>query len=374
MEKETYKRYICLISYAFLLLFILLNLHGIMGFLGNLLKILTPLWIGIALAFTLNVPMSLIEKHLFENKVDKKVRIISLILSIMIIIFILTILFVWVIPDFIDSITYLVGQIPSLINSLNDFLVKTFENTELSEYLKDFSGNSEVTSVLSDIFKSIINNFTGFLSNFVTFIINLVTGIIIAVYFLLEKEHILGELKRVLEKILNKKQVEKLKTVYKLSVKSFQDFIQYQCLECLILGLLMFIAFVIFRFPYALTIAFLTAVTAIVPIFGATIACVIGAVLIGTTSIEQAIIFLIVFQVIQQIEGNVIYPKVVGKHVGLPPIVTIIAIIVGGKIAGFFGMLICIPITSIIYSLFWTWMNDNETKLKPKKKNLKTSS
>lgn len=114
----------------------------------------------------------------------------------------------------------------------------------------------------------------------------------------------------------------------------------------------MFISFVIFKFPYALTIAFLTTVTAVVPIFGATIACVIGAILIGTVSINQAVLFLIVFQVIQQIENNVIYPRVVGMHVGLPPVVTIIAILIGGKLAGFLGMLICIPLTSVIYSLF----------------------
>lgn len=127
----------------------------------------------------------------------------------------------------------------------------------------------------------------------------------------------------------------------------------------------MFIAFVIFRFPYALTIAFLTAVTAIVPIFGATIACIIGAILIGTSSIEQAIVFLIVFQVIQQIENNIIYPRVVGKHVGLPPVLTIIALIVGGNIAGFIGMIICIPITSILLSLFWTKFKNESLKDEP---------
>ena len=116
----------------------------------------------------------------------------------------------------------------------------------------------------------------------------------------------------------------------------------------------MFLAFVAFGFPYSLTIAFLTGVTAIVPIFGATVACIIGAILIGTVSIKQAIIFLIVFQVIQQIENNFIYPRVVGKHVGLPPVITILALMVGGNLAGFVGMILCIPITSILLSLFWT--------------------
>lgn len=353
MKKDTYKKYILLITYTMALLFVLINVKDIIGILWSVIKILSPLWIGIALAFTLNVPMSIIEREIFGHT-NKKVRVVSLILSILIIVLLVLILFVWVIPDFIDSSTYLLGQVPSMIESLNNFLLNTFKNTELAGYIKNFSDSKEIANLLSSAVTGIINNFTSILSNFVTFIINLATGIIIAVYFLLEKEHILKTIKEIIDKTFKKKTRKKLDEVFTLSNKSFHDFITYQCLECLILGVLMFIALVIFRFPYALTIAFLTTITAIVPIFGATIACIIGFILIGTVSIKQAIIFLIVFLIIQQIEGNIIYPKVVGKHVGLPPIVTIVAIIIGGKIAGFFGMLICIPLTSILYSLFWT--------------------
>ncbi len=367
MKENTYKKYIILITYTLALTFCMINIQNILGTIGHILKILSPLWIGIALAFTLNVPMSIIEKEVFGHT-NKKVRILSLTASIMIVLMLLVILFAWVIPDFIDSATYLLGQVPALLENLNTFLMDTFRNTELSEYLRDFSASSEVTGMVSNVFKLLINNFTGVLSNFATTVINLVTGTIIAVYFLLEKEHILGTVKSLIERVFPKKTVKKIYEVFVLSNKSFHDFITYQCLECLILGVIMFIAFVIFRFPYALTIAFLTTVTAIVPIFGATVACIIGAILIGTSSIEQAIIFLIVFQVIQQIENNIIYPRVVGKHVGLPPVVTIIAIIVGGNIAGFFGMLICIPITSILLSLFWTKFKPVEEIEDPKQK------
>lgn len=359
MKKDSFKKYIMLITYAMILGIVMLNFREILSFLGQAIAILSPLWIGIALAFTLNVPMTIIEKEIF-GKTDKKIRIVSIILSILIIVLLLLILFVWVIPDFIDSITYLLAQIPNLLNSLNAFLLDAFKNTELSDYLANFTSNTEFTSIISEIFKSLINNLSGTLSNLATLVVNLFTGIIIAVYFLFEKEHILGELKRLIDNLLDKKIVKKVNDVLTLSNKSFHDFITYQCLECLILGALMFVAFVIFRFPYALTIAFLTTVTAIVPIFGATLACIVGAILIGTVSIKQAIVFVIVYQVIQQIEGNLIYPKVVGKHVGLPPVITIIAIIIGGKVAGFFGMLICIPITSILYSLFWTKIKEKE--------------
>ena len=351
MKLSAYKKYFIIITYTMILAFILFHIRSIVDFLGNIFEILTPVWIGVALAFTLNVPMSIIEKEVFGRS-SKGIRVFSLLSAITLVLFIFIILFVWVIPDFIDSATYLVGQIPSLMTNLNDFLMNAFRNTELSSYIKNFSGTSDVANLVSTIFSSLVTNFSSFLSNFVTFVVDAVTGIIIAVYFLFEKEKILGVLNSLVDRIFDDELRDKVHSILSLSNKSFHDFITYQCLECLILGVLMFVTFVVFRFPYALTIAFLTAVTAIVPIFGATIACIIGAILIGTASIQQAILFVIVFQVIQQIEGNFIYPKVVGGHVGLPPVVTIIAILVGGKLAGFMGMLLCIPITAIGYSLF----------------------
>lgn len=374
MNLKPYKKYFVIITYAMILAFVLFHIKSIVHFFGNLFGILTPVWIGVALAFTLNVPMSIIEKEVFGRS-SKGIRVFSLLSAITMVFFVFIILFVWVIPDFIDSATYLVGQLPTMMTSLNNFLLNTFRNTELSEYIKNFSGNSEVANLLSTVFSSLVTNFSSMLSNFVTFVVDLVTGIIIAVYFLFEKERILSVLNSFVDKIFDKKMNRSVHEVLSLANKSFHDFITYQCLECLILGVLMFISFVIFQFPYALTIAFLTAVTAIVPIFGATIACVIGAILIGTTSIQQAILFVVVFQVVQQIENNFIYPRVVGGHVGLPPVVTIIAILVGGKLAGFLGMILCIPITAIGYSLFITKVSheDAEIELQVEKKKTKNA-
>lgn len=366
MKKDTYKKYIILITYTMFLGFVIFHMKDIFNGLYRIFKILSPLWIGIALAFTLNVPMSIIEREVF-GKTDKKIRVVSLLLSILIILLLVIILFAWVIPDFISSATYLLGQVPVLLEQLNEFLIDTFRNTDLPGYLRDFSASNELTNLVSNVFKSLINNFSLVLSNFASTIVNLVTGIIIAIYFLLEKEYILGTMREVMERIFPKKTIKKIDEVTSVANKSFHDFITYQCLECLILGVIMFIAFIIFRFPYALTIAFLTTVTAIVPIFGAFIACAIGMILIGTVSIKQAIIFLIVFQVIQQIENNIIYPKVVGSHVGLPPVVTIIALMVGGNFAGFTGMILCIPVTSILLSLFWTKMHPSKSDLKEKR-------
>ena len=148
--------------------------------------------------------------------------------------------------------------------------------------------------------------------------------------------------------------------------KTFNKFISGQCLEAIVLGCLMFIALTIFRFPYTLIISVLTAVTALIPIFGSLIAMVIGIVLIGIINPLQAFLFVIVFQVVQQIEGYFIYPRVVGKSVGLSPMWALLAITVGGSLFGVIGMLVGLPLASVIYSLIKTFVNDkiNEKEIK----------
>jgi len=370
MTKTVYKKYICLITYGLILLFALLNLNKILSHIWNFIIVLKPLWYGIALAFVLNIPMTFFENKLFGSH-EKLYRATSLIISIMFLVFILMILFMWVIPDFVESITFLLGQTPKIMHNINDILVTTFSNTDLSSYVDNLNNSNEITGFISSIFKGIVSNFSSSLSNLAGLLVNLITGFIIAIYLLLEKEFILGKCKLVLYKIFDDDTIKNIKYVYGLSYKAFHDFVSYQCLECVILATIMFIAYIIFGFPYALTIAFLTGVTAVIPIFGATIACVIGAILIGTVSLEKMVIFIIVFQVIQQIENNLIYPHVVGKNVGLPPILTLIAIIIGGKCMGLFGVLICVPLTSIINTLFWALMDKDLPKFSIHGKNKK---
>ena len=369
MSNTVYRKYMSLITYTLILVFILVHVGKIGAYLWKWVIILKPLWYGIALAFTLNVPMKQLETKVFKAN-DKSSRITSLIVALSMVIILILILVIWVIPDFIESLTFLVGQIPDIARSFNSLLKGAFSNTSMVDYIDNFNGTGQVTEVLSGIFKGIISNFTSILSNFAGFLVNIVTGIIIAVYLLLEKEPILEKCKMVIKKIFDQSIVKKIKYVYNISYKAFHDFITYQCLECFVLATIMFIAFIIFRFPYALTIAFLTGVTAIVPIFGATIACVIGAILVGTVSIEKMIIFIAVFQIIQQIENNLIYPHVVGKNVGIPPILTLIAIIVGGKVMGLFGVLVCVPVTSILNTLFWSIMEKDIPKINVKRKKI----
>lgn len=362
MTKATYKKIIGLITYTILLSLCLFKFSSITSAIGSVFKILTPLWTGLILAFVINVPMSAFEKRVF-GATNKKIRTASLILSILLILLIFVAIFSFVIPDLIDSLSSILKQVPTMVNDFYNLLYNLFKNTDLSKYLNNIDSTQDISKFISSGFSALINNFTGIISNSAVVIFNLFTGIIIAIYFLFGKEKMLANLRKVELKFLDDRIIVKLDKLCALINKAFHDFIAYQCLECLILGTLMFIAFKIFGFPYALTIAFLTAVTAIIPIFGATIALIVGAILIATESLKQALIFIIVFEVVQQLENNVIYPHVVGKHVGLPPILTILAIIVGGKVGGFVGMILCIPLTSVINTLFWYMMKKDMPKI-----------
>ena len=362
MTKATYKKIMGLITYTILLSLFLFKFSSITSVIGSIFKILTPLWTGLILAFVINVPMSAFEKKVF-GATNKKIRTASLILSILLILLIFVAIFSWVIPDLIDSLSSIVKQVPTIVNDFYNILYNLFKNTDLSKYLNNLDSTQDISKFISSGFSSLINNFTGIISNSAILIFNLFTGIIIAIYFLFGKEKMLANLRKVELKFLDDRIIVKLDKLCALINKAFHDFIAYQCLECLILGTLMFIAFTIFGFPYALTIAFLTAITAIIPIFGATIALIVGAILIATESLKQALVFIIVFEIVQQLENNVIYPHVVGKHVGLPPILTILAIIVGGKVGGFVGMIICIPLTSVINTLFWYMMKKDMPKI-----------
>ena len=205
--------------------------------------------------------------------------------------------------------------------------------------------------MLPNVLTYVINSSLTLVTNLVNSIITTFTAVVFSFYILCQKETIIKGSKKILNAYLNKDIANRIIEIGKLSNQTFSKFISGQCVEAVILGIIMFIAFIIFNFPYALLIAVLTSITALIPIFGALIAMVIGALLIATVSPLQSVIFIGVFLVIQQIEGNIIYPKVVGKSVGLSPMWTLFAIMLGGNLFGIVGMLTFLPLASILYAL-----------------------
>ena len=356
------RKWIILILIAIFSYWGLNNFDKLLGVINTGYKVLEPFILGGVIAFVLNILVNKIEKYLnkwIKNRRFKLVRFISIILSLLIFILVIVFTAFLLIPELIENIQMLMGSVPGLIGDAQNSILNLLDKYPdiQNEISKMFAESGNVSTIISNVLNYFITGAIGFIGSLVSSFITIFTAIIFAIYMLAQKEYLIRGTKKVLYSLLNKKRADKLVEIGTLANKTFSKFISGQCLEAIILGGLMFIAFTISGFPYALMLAVLTAITSLIPIFGALIAMVIGAILIGIGDPVQAIIFVIVFQVVQQIEGNFIYPRVVGASVGLSPLWTLLAITVGGNLFGIPGILLGLPVASVLYALIKELVN-----------------
>lgn len=354
------KKWIVLVLVGVLAFWGLNNLELIFDVLGNIYRVFSPFILGFVLAYILNIPMMKVEKLLkkvipdkYEDKYSGAIRLVSIILSILLLVLVIAFVGFLLIPELIENIESLMNNIPAFIESSKDWVINLLDKYPdvQREIEAMFAESGNVSGIVSSIFTYIINGIVGFVSGFVGGFVYIFTGIIFAIYMLCQKEYLVDGIKRLVYAFADKRKANKIMDISKLTNKTFSKFISGQCVEAVILGTIMFVVCLLGRFPYALIIGVLTALTALIPIFGAFIACGVGAVLIAITNPLQALIFIAVFVIIQQIEGNVIYPKVVGKSVGLSPLWTLLAITVGGNLCGVVGMIIGLPLASVVYAI-----------------------
>ncbi len=375
LNNKELKNGLILVAFGILFYMLLSNLNVVLKMIKEVITLFSPFLIGLMIAFVLNVPMSMIEKWLEKRKKIKRKglrRMISLSLSILMVLAIILIVVALIIPDLGKTITSFVSHIPILIKDVEQSLQNLAKNNQtLQNWLQKIDFRPEAIQSQLEIWLKSAG--TGILTNSLNFVFSLFsilsTGFIafvFACYVLAEKEKLAMQFKMVLQSFLKENTVKNFFRVTALANTTFSKFISGQCLDALILGLLMFIGMVLFSFPYALSISVLISLTALIPVFGAFIAMFVGALLISSVSIEQAIYFIIYFLIIQQIEGNFIYPKVVGSSVGLPAIWTIMAVTIGGSCFGIFGMLISVPVSSILYALAKEWIKKRQPKTQVK--------
>ena len=363
------KNWIILILIAVFSYWGLNNLNVITDTLKTVYNVFLPFILGGILAFILNIPTAKIEtflkNHTKKNTSKELIRVISIALSLLLFLIIIIFIAFLLIPELIENIELLMNNIPGLISNIENFILDLLDKyPDIQTEIKNiFTQTGNVSDVVSNILNYIVNGAIGFIGSLVSSFITIFTALIFSIYMLSQKEYLKRGSKKIIYATMRKEHANKLIEVGNLTNKTFSKFISGQCVEAIILGCIIFFVSLIWRFPYALIIAVLTAVTALIPIFGAFIAMIIGVILIGITSPIQAIFFIIVFLVVQQIEGNFIYPKVVGKSVGLSPMWTLLAITVGGNLLGIPGMLIGLPLASVAYALIKKFIND---KLKEK--------
>lgn len=350
-----------LVSGAIVLYWILHETERVNAVFSTIKSIVSPFLLGAAFAFVLNVPMRAIEGRLTFIANDNLRRLVAVILAVIVISLVLALVFVLLIPQLITTVESITPKVYQFVlqfeAAINNFLS---ENPELMEWISvntDFenfdwsklvekaitmAGNS-ISAILSHTFSAI--------GSIVSAVFNFIIAIVFAFYCLFQKETLARQGRKVVYAFLPEFVSDQIVRVMRLSNVTFSNFLSGQCLEVCILGAMFAIGMAIFRMPYIPLVSVLVAVTAFIPIVGAWIGCVFGAFFIFVDNPMLAVWFVVLFLVIQQIEGNLIYPKVVGTSIGLPSMWVLFAVTVGGALLGILGMFLMIPIVSVIYTL-----------------------
>ncbi len=363
LNKKNMKNIMLLIVFAVLLYVCVQKINSVAEGFMFIVGILIPFVAGGIMAFILNVPMSAIERRLFgtlkQHKRDRRAaRPVSLVLSILLVLGIILVVMLVLIPELGRTFASISVNIERALQNLQNWGIETFQdNKQIEEWIQtlEFNWDSIIQTGI-DFLKngagSVLNSTFTVARTVISYLVNFFIGFVFACYILLQKEKLSRQIKKVLYAFLPEKAVEKILDVASLSYRTFSSFVTGQCLEAVILGTMFFVVMSIFKFPYALLVGVVISFTALIPIFGAFIGCVIGTFLILVVDPMKALMFVILFLVLQQIEGNLIYPHVVGGSVGLPSIWVLLAVTVGGSLMGVLGMLIFIPLFSVLYALF----------------------
>lgn len=382
LNKENMRKIRWLIAFAVLLYLGIQNLAVVLKYVKLLWGLLLPFVLGGAMAFVLNVPMSFIERHLFgkvrekNNKAGKAAsklaRPVSLVLSIVFVILLILIVVLVVAPELGTTLVSVVKKVEEDIPLAQKWITDTFNgDSEIVKWAAAIEIDPQkildsIVSVLKNGADNLVSSTITVTMGIVSMAVNFAIGFVFACYVLLQKEKLGKQVLKATYAILPVKVVEYQSHVCTLASKIFASFITGQCIEAVILGSMFFVTMTIGRFPYAMLIGVLISFTALIPVFGGIIGCWVGFFLILMVSPLKAFMFLGLFVILQQIEGNLIYPHVVGNSVGLPAIWVLVAVTLGGNLMGIVGMLIFIPLVSVLYTLFREWVYARLDKKKVK--------
>ena len=364
LDRENIRKLRGLIVFTLVILVGLLRFDVVLDAVGFLLHILFPFLLGGAIAFVLSVPMNRIDRRLFGkakegSKLDKASAPLSLVITLVLVLAVLSLVVIVVLPELGSTIAMLGKTLPEKVPALLKKIEALFANNpNLILYIEELESSlnwDEILNQMVTFFRigantmldSTISVATGIVSGVGTFFI----AFVFACYILLQQTFLRRQMTKLFFAYLKEKHAQEVLRICSLTYRTFSNFLTGQCMEAVILGLMFFIAMTIFRFPFAVLVGVLIAFTALIPIFGAFIGCFVGAFLILTVDPKQALFFVIMFLILQQIEGNLIYPKVVGGSIGLPAIWVLAAVSLGGSLFGVVGMLVFIPIVSVLFTL-----------------------
>ena len=357
-NKQTLRGWLTVVCTGVVLFCVLQNPATLVSAVRALLGIFTPFLLGGAIAFVLNVPMRAIETRLLRGKTRGR-RAGALILALAAVVGVLALAVYVIAPGIGEAAASIGDQLPyamerlwqqvTVLEQYLPLLAETLGQWELSDWT---SLAQKAAELLQDWGGSLVTSGGGLIGGVVSGVSTFIIALIFSFYLLMQKERLARQGRQVLYALLPERKADRALDILRLANRTFSSFLSGQCLEACILGTLFVVAMSLFRLPYALLVGVLIALTALIPIVGAFIGCIVGALLIAVTSPVKALVFVVLFLVLQQVEGNLIYPHVVGNSVGLPSIWVLAAVTVGGKLMGVIGMLVFIPLCSVLYALF----------------------
>ncbi len=380
MRKTEKKRFINALVFAAAVIIIygvITNLRFVGSMATKAVAIFAPLFIGIFFALILYKPMTAIYKLFLKLKAKSKakrklsdtaLRNISLTITLVLALVIIYFVGNSVVPQIVLSFKSIFESMDTYYPKALEYIRNLgFDTTEIENLIAEIDFASiwkQIWKTVTDNANEILDTAVGAISGIAMVITSLVSATIFSIYLLANSENLKRQIGKVLDAYLKPELAARIKRIGMLIIRTFLNFFSGQCLEAVILGTLFFIAMNIFGFPYATVVSVITGFTAMIPYVGAFIGCAVGAVLIFMQSPMRALLFIVMFLIIQQLENNLIYPRVVGTAVNLPAMWTFTAIIIGGSVGGVVGMIIFIPITSVLYTLL---KNDVNYRLEKKK-------
>ncbi len=345
---------------VFVLFLTIFYWKNISGIIGAVVSALSPVIIGFAIAYVLNILMSFYERNYFKKLSHKKFfratkRPVCLVGAVLTLIAIVALIVILVVPELVECVKFLVAEIPPLIEKLLDSrFVKEILPKDILSKLYGIDWMSYVSKLIEAVgsgLGSAVNVVVNAVTSVFSVIITAFLSIIFSVYMLATKDKLASQSNRVMENYFTEKTTSRVKYTLGIFDDSFRKYIVGQCTEAVILGVLCTLGMLLFRFPYAPMIGALVGFTALIPVAGAYIGAGVGALMMLTESPVKALLFLVFIIILQQLEGNLIYPRVVGNSVGLPALWVLAAVTVGGALGGVLGMLLGVPIAAAIYRI-----------------------
>ncbi len=355
-KKSCDRAVVCYICLAAVLILAILKFDQWTAWIANLWNVAFPLILGAALAYILNLVMVRLEKHVFSGipKLPFGVkRAGSIVLSLVLVAAVFFLIGTLVLPELGNTFRVVAQSVPGFLNHAAIWLEEN-SNAEAAEYLKNLDWNSimeKMAAIAKSGVSSVLNSTITVVGSVVGGAANFLIGLIFGIYILAGKEKLREQVKRILRTYLKKETVRKMAVVVRTANETFASFIIGQCTEAVVLGVLTTAGMLLFRFPYAPMIGAFIGVTALIPIVGAYLGAAVGVFMILTVDPLKAVLFLIFILIVQQLEGNLIYPRVVGASIGLPGIWVLAAVTIGGGLMGIMGMLLGVPAAATLYKL-----------------------